>query len=100
MQSSLVHQISSIRKKLLCQVKTYPHHVRRERRLEVQQNADGGYLFQPLAACLLAVFLVLAGVVEAQPQRRQQLLGQRAQGARRRLAEDHVPPQLQGRVWC
>lgn len=71
----------------------------RQRGLEVQQHADGGYLLQPLAAGLLAVLLVLAGVVEPRPQRCQQLLRQRAQCARRRLAEDHIPSQLQSRVW-
>ena len=75
-----------------------PHQVWSQRGLEVQQDSDDGDLLQPLAAGLLAVLLVLSGVVEAQPQRRQQVLGQRAQSPRRRLAEDHVPPQLQGRV--
>lgn len=66
----------------------------------MQQHSDDGYLLQPLAAGLLAVLLVLAGVVEPRPQRRQQLLRQRAQGARRRLAEDHISPQLKRRVCC
>lgn len=66
----------------------------------MQQRPDDGDLLQPLAAGLLAVLLVLAGVVEARAQRRQELLGQRAHGAGHRLAEDHVPPQLQRRVWC
>lgn len=72
--------------------------MRRQRGLEVQQSTDDGDLLQPLAAGFLAVLLVFAGVVESQPQRRQHLLGQRAQGSRRRLAEDHIPPQLQGSV--
>lgn len=71
----------------------------RQRGLEVQQNADDRYLLQPLAARLLAILLVLAGIVEAGAERRQQLLGQRTQGARCRLAEDHIPSQLQRCVW-
>lgn len=78
----------------------FSHQMWSKRGLKVQQNADDGYLLQPLAAGLLAVFLVLASIVEARPQGCQQLLGQRAQGARRRLAEDHVPSQLQGGVCC
>lgn len=70
------------------------HQVWCQRGLEVQQNADNRYLLQPLAAGLLAVLLVFTGVVEARAERRQQLLSQRAQGARGCLAEDHIPSQL------
>lgn len=77
-----------------------PHYVWSQCGLEVQQNTDGRYLLQPLAAGLLAVFLVLASVVKPWPQCCQQLLGQRAQSTRRRLAEDHIPSQLQRCVWC
>lgn len=79
---------------------TCPHHVWRQRGLEVQQNANDRYLFQPLAAGLLAIFLVLAGVIEARPQCWQQLLCQCAQGTSSCLAEDHIPSQLQRCVWC
>lgn len=70
-----------------------------QRGLEVHEHPDGGDLLQPLAAGLLAVLLVLAGIVEARAQRGQQLLGQGAEGSGGRLAEDHVPPQLQRCVW-
>lgn len=72
----------------------------RERGLKVQQNTNDRRLLQPLAAGLLAVFLILASIVEPRPQGCQQLLGQRAQGACRCLGENHVPSQLQGRVCC
>lgn len=65
----------------------------------MHQRANGGYLLQPLAAGLHAVFLVLASVVEARPQCCQDLLGQSAEGTCGRLAEDHVPSELQGRIW-
>lgn len=64
----------------------------------MHQRANDGYLLEPLAAGLHVVFLVLAGVVEARPQRCQELLGKSAEGTRRRLAEDHVPSELQGRI--
>lgn len=79
--------------------KICPYQVRGECGLEVQQCTNDRNLLQPLPAGLLAIFLVLASVVESRPQRHQKLLRQRAQSARRRLAEDHIPPQLQGRVW-
>ena len=78
---------------------TGSYHVGRQRCLEVEQHADGSRLLQPLTARVLAVFLVLASVVEVRPQRRQELLGQCAHSAHRTLAEDHVPLQLQSRVW-
>lgn len=80
-------------------MKICPYQVWSECGLEVQQDTNDRYLLQPLPAGLLAVFLVLASVVEARAQCCQQLLGQRAQGSRRSLAEDHVPPQLQRCVW-
>lgn len=75
------------------------HQVRWQRGLEVEQHSDGRYLLQPFAAGLATVFLVLASIVETQPQCRQELLRQGAQGARHRLAEDHIPSQLQSGVW-
>lgn len=74
------------------------HQVRRQRGLEVEQHSNGRYLLQPFAAGLSTVFLVLASIVESQPQCRQELLRQCAQGARHRLAEDHIPSQLQSGV--
>lgn len=76
-----------------------PYQVRGESGLEMQQCTNDRNLLQPLAAGLLPIFLVLASIVESRPQRHQKLLCQRAQRSRRRLAEDHVSPQLQGRVW-
>lgn len=64
----------------------------------MHQRANDGDLLEPLAAGLRAVLLVLAGVVEARPQRRQELLGKSAEGTCRRLAEDHIPSELQGGI--
>lgn len=75
------------------------HQMRRQRRLEMHQHANDRYLLQPLATGLRAVFLVLAGVVEPWPQRCQELLGESAEGTCRRLAEDHIPSELQRSIW-
>ena len=64
----------------------------------MQEDASGRHLLQPLAAGVPAALLVLAVVVVAVAQGRQQLLGEGAHGGHQRLAEDAVPPQLQLRV--
>lgn len=65
----------------------------------MQQDSGGRHLLQPLAAGVPAALLVLAVVVVAVAEGRQQLLREGAHGGHQGLAEDGVPAQLQIRVW-